>query len=608
MSSKHQPLNHTMPAGLGADVGADVGALEPDLLGAVSFDAGWSLLERFSTLVRESGSDDEHVAAEYIAAELSRMGVPFEMHEPDLYLSLPRESSVEWGGGSMRAKPPSFAVPTSQGGLEGELVYVPAAAATGQRDLFARRLGDDLPDVAGKIVLSDGFAMPGMVSAFEAAGAAGQIFINPGQNIHWGICTSIWGTPTTRNLASKPGTPVVAVNRPDGERLKQAVGESVRLEVRLEEGWYPCKLPVAHIAGASEEFMLVHGHYDSWDVGIGDNAVGDATLLELARIFHAEAGRLQRSLRIAWWPAHSTGRYGGSTWYADTHALELRRRCVGAINIDSPGCWHATEYDDVMWMAEAGALCAGAIADVTGKTAKRLRPLRAGDYAFNQIGLTSFYMLLSNIPADERAALGFYPTGGCGGNIAWHTEDDVMAVAERENLERDLGVYVASIARVLNSRILPYDFRETVSELAGFVDGYVEAAGDLLNLGPVCAELEALGAALDDLYATLERSRPDAAGTGAVNALFLELSRILVPIGYAEGGPFDHDPALPRTPIPRLARAAELPRLAEAGSDVLPFLVNEVRREANHVANGFHEAARATGRVLAQLTASAPAG
>lgn len=593
-----------MPAGLAT--GPD--ALEPDLLRSVSFDAGWSLLERFSTLVRESGSDDEHVAAEYIAAELSRMGVPFEMHEPDLYLSLPRESSVEWRGGSIRAKPPSFAVPTAEGGLEGELVFVPAAAATGQRDLFAKRLGDDLPDVAGKIVLSEGFAMPGMVSAFEAAGAAGQVFINPGENIHWGICTSIWGTPTTANLAAKPGTPVVAVNNPDGERLKEAVGGTVRLEVRLEEGWYPCKLPVAHIAGASEEFMLVHGHYDSWDVGIGDNAVGDATLLELARIFHAEAGRLKRSLRIAWWPAHSTGRYGGSTWYADTHALDLRRRCVGAINIDSPGCWHATEYDDVMWMAEAGPLCAGAIADVTGKTAKRLRPLRAGDYSFNQIGLTSFYMLLSNIPADERTALGFYPTGGCGGNIAWHTEDDVMSVAERENLERDLGVYVASIARVLNSHILPYDFRETVAELAGFVDDYVETAGDLLDLDPVRSELEALGAALDDLYAAVGRSRPDAAAAAAVNELVLELSRILVPIGYAEGGPFDHDPALPRTPIPRLARVAELPGLAEAGSDMLPFLVNEVRREANHVANGFHEAARGVRRVLAQLTASAPAG
>ena len=587
-------------------------ALEPDLLDSVSFDAGWAMLERFSTLVRESGSEDEHVAADYIAAELARMGVPFEMHEPDLYLSLPRESSVEWSGGSMRVKPPSFAVPTPDGGLEAELVYVPAAAATGQRDLFARRLGDDLPDVAGKIVLSEGYAMPGMVSAFEEAGAVGQVFINPGKNIHWGICTSIWGTPTTRNLSSKPSTPVAAVNNPDGERLKAAVGERVGLEVRTEEGWYPCKLPVAHIPGASDEFMLVHGHYDSWDVGIGDNAVGDATLLELARIFHARAGELKRSLRIAWWPAHSTGRYGGSTWYADAHALELRKRCVGAIDIDSPGCWHATEYDDVMWMAEAGPLCARAIADVTGKTAKRLRPLRAGDYSFNQIGLTSFYMLLSNIPAGEREALGFYPTGGCGGNIAWHTEDDVMGVAERANLERDLGVYVASIARVLDARVLPYDFRETVAELGGFVDGYVEAAGGHLDLGEAGDELDGLAEALGGLYATiasLELEGSEADGDmEALNGLFMELSRILVPIGYAEGGPFDHDPALPRTPIPRLARVGELAGLAEAGSELLPFLQNELRREANHVANGFYEAARAVRRVQTRLATSGAAG
>ncbi|WP_419165814.1 M28 family peptidase [Candidatus Palauibacter sp.] len=587
-------------------------ALEPDLLDSVSFDAGWAMLERFSTLVRESGSEDEHVAAEYIAAELTRMGVPFEMHEPDLFLSLPRESSVEWSGGSMRAKPPSFAVPTPDGGLEAELVYVPAAAATGQRDLFARRLGGDLPDVAGKIVLSEGYAMPGMVSAFEEAGAAGQVFINPGTNIHWGICTSIWGTPTTRNLPSKPSTPVAALNNPDGERLKAAAGERVRIEVRTEEGWYPCKLPVAHIPGASDEFMLVHGHYDSWDVGIGDNAVGDATLLELARIFHAQAESLKRSLRIAWWPAHSTGRYGGSTWYADAHALDLRKRCVGAINIDSPGCWHATEYDDVMWMAEAGPLCARAIADVTGKTAKRLRPLRAGDYSFNQIGLTSFYMLLSNIPADEREALGFYPTGGCGGNIAWHTEDDVMDVAERANLERDLGVYVASIARVLNARVLPYDFRETAAELSGFVDGYVEAGGGQLDLGEVRGELDDLAAALGDLYATIEYLDLDGSeadgDVDALNALLMELSRILVLIGYSEGGPFDHDPALPRTPIPRLARVGELSSLAEAGSELLPFLQNELRREANHVANGFFEAARAVRRVQTRLAASGAAG
>ena len=578
-------------------------ALEPALMDDVSFEAGWALLERFSTLVRESGSADEHTAADYIATELERLGVPYEMHEPELYLSLPRESSVELGGESIRAKPPSFAVPTPEGGLEAELVYVPSAAVTGQRDLFARRPADDLPDLSGKIVITEGYVMPGAVSTFESAGAVGQIFINPGQNVHWGICTPIWGTPTTRNSSEKPRTPVVAVNRPDGERLAAAAGQRVRLRLRLEEGWYPCKLPVARIDGASDEFMLIHGHYDSWDVGIGDNAVGDATLLELARIFHGAAGALDRSLRIAWWPAHSTGRYGGSTWYADTHALELRKRCVGAIDIDSPGCWHATEYDDVMWMAEAGPLCERAIKETTGKTAARLRPLRAGDYSFNQIGLTSFYMLLSNIPAEEREALGFYPTGGCGGNIAWHTEDDVMAVAERENLERDLRVYVASIVRVLNARILPYDFRETVSELSGQLDEYMEVAGDRLDLGPARSELDALGQALTDLYGAVEAHAADRDDTAAVNELFLELARILVPIGYAEGSAFDHDPALPRVPIPRLARVRDLTGMPDAGSEQRPFLVNELRREVNHVANGFFEAARAVRRVRAMLGA-----
>lgn len=570
-------------------------ALESALLEDASFDAGWSLLERFSTLVRESGSEDEHRAADYIAAELAHMGVDHEVYEPELYLSLPRESWVELEGDRIDGKPPSFAVSTASGGLEAELVYVPSTAITGQRDLFWRH-AYDLPDVSGKVIVTEGYAMPAAVATFEAAGAAGQIYINPGQNVHWGICTSIWGHPTTRDLARKPRTPVLAVNRPDGDRLIERAGSRVRLHVRLEEGWYPCKLPVARIAGTSDDFMLVHGHYDSWDVGIGDNAVGDATLLELARIFHGARHALDRSLWIAWWPGHSTGRYAGSTWFADAFALDLRKRCVGGVDIDSPGCWHATEYDEVMWMAEAGPVCEAAIRDVTGKAPQRLRPLRAGDYSFNQIGLTSFYMLLSNIPAEEREALGFYPTGGCGGNIAWHTEDDVMDVADRENLERDLRVYIASIVRVLNAHILPYDFRETVAELDGFLAAHEADAGSRVDLSPARRELEALGEAVTDLYRRIEGGVTDEE-VDAVNALLVRLSRILVPVSYAEGGDFEHDPALPRIPIPRLARVRDLEACAEETPDVLPFLVVELQRAANHVANAFYEATREVRRI-----------
>lgn len=577
--------------------------LESALLPSVGFDDGWTLLERFSTLVRESGSEDEHVAGSYIASELARLGVDHVVYEPELYLSLPRESWVVVGDARLEAKPPSFAVPTGPDGLEARLVYVPSVKATGQRDLFATGPGTSLPDLEGAIVLTDGYAMPAVVSRFEAAGAVGQIYINPGQNIHWGICTSIWGSPTTRDLQRKPRTPIIAINKSDGERLRSMAEQgdaSVRIHVALEEGWYPCKLPVVRIPGKTDDFMLVHGHYDSWDVGIGDNAVGDATLLELARIFNG-GPELERSLWIAWWPGHSTGRYAGSTWFADTFALDLRKRCVGAVNIDSPGCWHATEYDDVMWMAEAGPLCESAISDATGKQAHRLRPLRAGDYSFNQIGLTSFYMLLSNIPAEERAELGFYPTGGCGGNIAWHTEDDVMGVADRDNLERDLAVYVTSIARVLDAPVLPYDFRATAAELEEALLGYDQAAEGLIDLEPARDELEGLATALAYLYDWLGANEPSAAEAGEISGLFIELSRLLVPIGYAETGQFEHDPALPRAPIPRLARVAELTVIRDDDPDLLPFLQTEIRRSVTHVANAFYEATRAVERSTATL-------
>ena len=72
----------------------------------------------------------------------------------------------------------------------------------------------------------------------------------------------------------------------------------------LQEGldWQTDKL-AAEIEGAEfpDEFVLFHGHLDSWHVGIGDNATGDATLLELARVFWNHRDNLKRTLRVAWW-------------------------------------------------------------------------------------------------------------------------------------------------------------------------------------------------------------------------------------------------------------------------------------------------------------------
>ena len=565
-------------------------SLVKELLADVSFDLGWSLIERFAVLVRESGSPDERAAAHFIASRLDLLDIPYELHEPNLYLSVPRGASVEIGGVTMEAKPPSFSTSTGPEGLTGQPVHVPATTIRGGSDLFKAAVEGELPDLRGKVVVTEGYPMPVPVARFEEAGAVGQVYINAGSGIHWGICTPIWGAPTEAQLGQRPSTPVAAINRTDGDRLLQAMAEGddpITLHTELDEGWSSCPLPVAHIDGQEDQFVLVHGHYDSWDIGIGDNAVGDATLLELARILHGKREELQRSVRVAWWPAHSTGRYGGSTWYADNFGLDLTSRCVAAVNIDSPGCWGATNYDEVPWMAETEDVCRASIRSVTGMDPGHQRPLRAGDYSFNQLGISSFFMLLSNIPEAERERLGFYPVGGCGGNIAWHTERDRIGVADRANLERDLRVYLTAIGEFLTAEILPLDYRKTAAELDEALQGYEAKAAKRFDLGPIRRRLNTIVARLDEVYAKIESGEVPPA---KANDLLIRLGRHLVPLGYSEGPRFEHDPATPRMPMPRLARLHELEAMEEHAPERVPFVLTELRRNANEVAAHLAEA------------------
>ena len=566
------------------------------LMSDVSFDLGWSLIQRFSILVRESGSMHERAAAHFIASRLEVMGIPHQVYEPELYLSIPRGASVRVAGEDFRAKPPSFSASTTKRGLSAPPIHVPAAPLRDASELFEASHETPLEDVAGKIVVTEGYPMPLPVARFEAAGAVGQVYINPGSRVHWGICTTIWGTPGESQLGRKPSTPVAAIDRRAGDRMIEAIesgAKRVTLRTELDEGWYDCPLPVARIDGREKDFLLAHGHYDSWDIGIGDNAVGNATLLELARIFHEHREQLRRSLRIAWWPGHSTGRYAGSAWYADNFGIELSRHCVATVNVDSPGCWGATEYDDVVWMAEADEVCRDSIQSVAGVEPGRRRPLRAGDYSFNELGVTSFFKSLSNIPKEERERMGFYPVGGCGGHIAWHTEADRLEIADSDNLERDLRVYLTAISPFLEEEVIPLDFRKTAAELGEALEGYEASISKVLgkkfNLSPVRAAFDALLRRLEPFYESIEDG---VLAPQTANEALLRLGRILVHLGYAEGPRFEHDPATPSPPIPKLARVHELEALMEEDMDRFRFVVTDLRRQMNKVTDGLTEACR----------------
>ena len=571
---------------------------EQAILNELSIDAPWALIQAFTHWVRESGSEDERKSADYIRKQLDSFGMPYKLHRPNLYLSVPKTASVEAGSSTLRAKAPSFAVSTPPEGVSGELVYVPAAQAKDVTSLFAKDADTGAYDVEGKIVLTEGYSMPARVMDFEGRGAIAQIHINPGNNIHWGICTTIWGMPDLDSIDRIPKTTAVAINKPDGEALVQkakAGPVQVTVHAELDQGWMPCPLIVAEIPGTEEpdRFVLVHGHLDSWDVGIGDNAVGDATLLELARVLWQHRDKLRRSVRIAWWPGHSTGRYAGSTWYSDLFALDLAENCIAQIDIDSPGCRWATDYINVSWFSEAGAFCQRAIKDVTGQDSYGERPPVAGDYSFNNIGISSFYMLLSSMPPEKAREMGYYAVGGCGGNIGWHTEDDTLELADKDNLLKDLRVYVASIGRMANADVFAFDFRAVADEFAATLERYDKAAGSRFDLSPARSEVKALKACLEQFYAAAADAAvsADVQACAPFNEAILRMARILVPINFARLGRFWHDPALPILPLPDLAPALGLSSLAK-GSDLAGFTVAHLVRGQNRLIDALRRAQR----------------
>src|SRR5439155_20270939 len=154
-------------------------------------------------------------------------------------------------------------------GFTAPLAYVPSRIDPNADEMFTRpKTGEYEGDVCGKLVVTEGFGMPGKVAHFEELGAVGLIAVNSGRNPHWGICTTIWGTPDLRDLPRRPKSVVVAVNHVDGQALIAAAqrGEPATVVAQVEEGWYVSPIPVVTIRGTEEPepFVLLHGHYDSW--------------------------------------------------------------------------------------------------------------------------------------------------------------------------------------------------------------------------------------------------------------------------------------------------------------------------------------------------------
>lgn len=551
----------------------------------IKLNAPWDLIEKFSKQHREK-PEDANRGAEMIGNSLKALGIPVTMHAPELFLSLPAEASVEANGVCYPAKPPAFCASMPEG-IEADLIYVSEASGGTPLD---RNPSANSKNVAGKIAVIQGFALPNFVAGLEAAGASGVIAVNPGEMIHWGTVSTIWGTPEPDDLARLPRIPSAAVNQKDGKKLIALAKSGGRacIRTKLETDWFKQKMPVVEIPSGekTEEFILLHGHHDSWREGVGDNGTGNACMLEVARILWNNRDMLKRSVRLAWWAGHSTGRYGGSAWFADTFAIDLAENCVAHMNCDSPGCRWATDYSRISCMSETENFVQKVVSEVTGQQTKRKRPQRNSDYTFNNIGISACFMASSMITDEKRIEKDYYIVGGCGGNIAWHTEADTIEVADRDVLAKDIALYLEAVTSMANAEILPFDWRATAAEFSATIYEYQKRAGNRFDLTAAADAIKALSSALDNLYCAIEK------GTISVktaNPVLKGLARIMIPINYTRGPRFTHDPALNVPPLPAIAEATSLDGVP---SDQIGFITTKLLRGRNRVVAALREATR----------------
>lgn len=484
------------------------------------------------------------------------------MHTPELLISLPKRARLVVDGEEIRAKTPSMAASTSPDGITAPLAYEPTGFAKSLEDIF-KPAASSGADVAGRIVVCEGQPMGGKTGDLQRRGAVGVIFVSPGERIHEGIVTTIWGSPDTTSWERKARIPVISIGRGDGQRLIERIQGGDALEATLvaehDEGFRPIPVVVAEIRGnvEPERFVLVHGHIDSWHVGVGDNATGDATLLEVARVLSEHRARMARSVRVCWWSGHSHGRYAGSTWYAEAFANDIARNCIAHVNCDSPGCRDANAYEAMMWMAEAEDVAKACVTDFIGFAAAGGPPVRGGDISFNNLGVSSFFMLTSHMSREEIARRGWYGVGGCGGNLEWHHEDDTLEIADRDVLLRDMKLYVGAAFRVANSPLHPLDFRATLRQIEATLSGYEEQVGGLVDLTPTHELLREVTQELDAFYAeaaaavAVEAARP-------FNDAQLKAGRALVRVLYARDGAYRQDVADHIPLLPELGAAAAL--------------------------------------------------
>jgi carboxypeptidase Q len=341
---------------------------------ALTSDYAWHQLEHLTENIgpRPAGSPQAQAAAEYVAAEMRRLGLDVHL-EPALVSHWIRGEEkaqlVEYPGQAPETTQRivlatiSGSAATPAEGITADVVVVhnfDELTALGREKIAGKIVLFNVPYDERKALAGSAFEAYGEAVVYRGGGAKAAAQLGAAASLVRSVGGADYRLPHT-GYSAPAGIPAAALAAEDAELVEHLAAQG---RVRMHLTLTPQSLPdatgynvVADLKGSEhpEQIVVVSGHLDSWDLGRGaiDDGAGVVISMATAELLQRLRIRPRRTLRVIAWMDEENGG-GGNKSYAKTHAAEFPNH-IAAIESDA-GAGHPLGFYMKMSPAAIAAL------------------------------------------------------------------------------------------------------------------------------------------------------------------------------------------------------------------------------------------------------------
>jgi len=233
-----------------------------------------------------------------------------------------------------------------------------------------------------------------------------------------------------------PQIPAAALSNPDADSLVRQISRGIPVRFKLKQTslrYDDRVITTANVIGevtgreATEDFVILGAHLDSWDVGTGsvDDGIGVSIVMSVGKHLLDLPRRPRRSLRVVLFGAEEVGLIGVKQ-YLEAHKDELDHHLIG-IEWDF-GIGRILEME-----SGVGPLSLGLIREVATSIAPLGISMRPGNDAKGQSDM-------SVLGEAGMPAINFHPDGSTYFDYH-HTENDTMDKVDAEAMKFNTAIF-----------------------------------------------------------------------------------------------------------------------------------------------------------------------